>query len=54
MEKETILIGLSGGVDSAVCSVLLKRQGYEFVTVRDLFKKSGVRPERNMIYSDVD
>lgn len=32
----------------------LKRQGYEFVTIRDLFKKSGVRPERNTIYSDVD
>ena len=32
----------------------LKRQDYEFVTVRDLFKKSGVRPERNTIYSEVD
>lgn len=32
----------------------LKRQGYEFVTIRDLFKKSGVRPERNTIYSQVN
>lgn len=32
----------------------LKRQGYEFVTIRDLFKKSGVKPERNTIYSEVN
>ena len=31
MEKETILIGLSGGVDSAAAAVLLKEQGYRVV-----------------------
>ena len=28
----------------------LKEQGYEFVTVRDLFQRSGIVPERNVIY----
>lgn len=31
MEKETVLIGLSGGVDSAAAAVLLKQQGYNVV-----------------------
>ena len=31
MEKETILIGLSGGVDSAAAAVLLKQQGYRVI-----------------------
>ena len=32
----------------------LKKQGYEFVTIRDLFKKSGAVPERNTIYMEVN
>lgn len=31
----------------------LKKQGYEFVTVRDLFHKSGITPQRNAIYMGV-
>ena len=31
----------------------LKKQGYEFVTIRDLFKKSEVVPERNTILMEV-
>lgn len=31
----------------------LKKQGYEFVTIRDLFKKSGVEPKKNVLYLNV-
>ena len=29
LQKERILVGMSGGVDSSVCALLLKKQGYE-------------------------
>lgn len=32
----------------------LKKQGYQFVTVAELFKKKGVKPQRNTIYSYVN
>ena len=32
----------------------LKKQGYEFVTVRDVFQKSGIKPQRNVIYMGVN
>lgn len=32
----------------------LKKQGYEFVTIRDLFKRSGVEPQKNVIYMGSD
>ena len=32
----------------------LKKQGYEFVTVRDLLQKSGIKPQRNAIYMGVN
>ncbi|HCY59905.1 MAG TPA: xylanase deacetylase, partial [Lachnoclostridium sp.] len=31
-----------------------KRQGYEFVTIRDIFMKSGIKPEHNVVYMSVD
>ncbi|MGN0505739.1 MAG: polysaccharide deacetylase family protein [Lachnospiraceae bacterium] len=32
----------------------LKKQGYEFVTIRELFRKSGVNPQRNVVYMGVN
>ena len=32
----------------------LKKRGYEFVTIRDLFRESGVKPRRNVVYMGVD
>lgn len=32
----------------------LKKQGYEFVTVRELFRRNGVNPQKNAIYMGVN
>lgn len=32
----------------------LKKQGYEFVTIRDLFQMSCVKPQRNVIYMGIN
>ena len=33
MENKRVLLGMSGGVDSSVCALLLKKQGYEVVGI---------------------
>lgn len=32
----------------------LKKQGYELVNIRELFRRSGITPQRNVIYMGVD
>lgn len=32
---------------------ILKLRGYRFVTVRELFKKKGIKSQKNLIYTDV-
>ena len=57
--KENDIILLHDCYETSVTAALsivdsLQAQGYEFVTVRDLFRKSGIVPQRNVIYMGAD
>ena len=41
-----------GAVDRII--PILKKQGYRFVTVRELFKEKKIQPQRNVIYTDIE
>ena len=55
MNNIALITGVTGQDGSYLAEFLLE-QGYEFVTISDLFEKKGVKPEihKGLIYSDVD
>lgn len=48
MENKKVLLGMSGGVDSSVAAILLKKQGYEVVGANLELFKSECSPEFNI------
>ena len=50
MENKRVLLGMSGGVDSSVSALLLKKQGYEFVTIDEMVYLKNIKLDKSKTY----